>query len=106
MLNVIFSHVEYATVDEVGEDFIAWMAGLVGIPDWSEGREFAVVCVTTPDGPVGYLTTDIEYARMLEESQQAGTSLELSDEVAQEKLPINRSGWPGDWIGLNPTTGQ
>lgn len=106
MLNVTFSHVEYATADEIGEDSLAWMAGLVGIPNWPAGKEFAIVCVTTADGPVGYFTEDVEYARMLEQSQREGAALNLADEVATAKFPYNRAGWPGDWIGLNEHTEQ
>ncbi|MFD3999796.1 hypothetical protein [Streptomyces rubiginosohelvolus] len=106
MLKFTFSHVEYATADEIGEDFIGWMAGLVDIPNWPAGKEFAIACVTTAEGPVGYFTEDVEYARMLEKSQQAGMPLTLSDEVAMAKFPYNRFGWPGDWIGLNPATGR
>lgn len=106
MLSFAFSHVEYATVDEIGEDSLVWMAGLVGIPNWPAGKEFAIVCVTTADGPVGYFTEDVEYARMLKRSQEVDLPLEISDEVAKARFPYNRAGWPGDWIGLNQPTEQ
>ncbi|MEV6165799.1 hypothetical protein AB0L71_28570 [Streptomyces sp. NPDC052052] len=106
MLTARLSHVEYATAEEIGEDNVSWMAELVGLPNWPADRDFAIVCVTTSEGPVGYLAEDTNYARMLEEAHTMGLPLNLSDEVTKEKLPINRPGWPGDWIGIAPTTEQ
>ncbi|MDK0525020.1 hypothetical protein [Streptomyces sp. ML-6] len=106
ILNAAFSYVEYATAEEIGEDSITWMADLLGLPEWPADRDFAIVCVTTVDGPAGYLTEDIDYARMLEEAHGKGIPLTLSDEITQKKFPINRPGWPGTWLGFDAATEQ
>lgn len=106
MINYSFSHVEYATADEIGEDSVSMIADHVGLSGRPEGRDFAVVCLTTAEGKVGYLTDDIEYARMLEAAHENGLPINLSDEVAQTKLPINRPGWPATWLGFDGITEQ
>lgn len=95
----ILSHVEYVTAEDLGEDDVPWLADLFSLGDsWTE--DFAIVCTIEDTGPRGYLTLDLEYARMLEASQEAGIPVDLSPQVAAEKMPIHREGWPAHWLGF------
>ena len=95
------SHVEYITTDEHDPDTITWLASLLGLgEEWPGDRQFAIVCVTDDGSPIGYLTEDINYARMLEDSLQHGP-VDLTAAVTAEKFPINRPGWPGHWMGID-----
>lgn len=93
---VALSHVEYLTRDEIGEDDVAWLAELFDLPPTGE---YAFLCAVDAQGQITFMTEDIDYARLLDEAAADGP-IELSAEVATEKLPLNRRGWPGSWMGL------
>ncbi|MFE6868288.1 hypothetical protein ACFVFS_17200 [Kitasatospora sp. NPDC057692] len=93
------SHIEYVTAEELSEDDVNWLGGLFGLGEtWTE--DFAVVCVIENGSPRSYLSLDIDYARMLEAAHEAGQPVELDATVTTEKLPVNRDGWPGHWMGF------
>ncbi len=102
MTAATLNHVEYLAADEIGEDTVAWLAGLLGLHDWPEDHEAALLCISVPlpDGDRArqtWLTNDIDWARGLDTTDD----VQVSVGILRGKCPAHRVGWPSDWLQLD-----
>ncbi|MFF3547029.1 hypothetical protein ACFYXD_34980 [Streptomyces platensis] len=97
MARLSIDHVEYLLAEEIGADEVTWNAELIGLSGW-DGSDFAMLAVVRDGEPWTYLSDDIDYVRMLDQAGTDGIPVELTHDIAAAKLPINRPGWPSEWM--------
>ncbi|MFF9787220.1 hypothetical protein [Streptomyces nigrescens] len=97
MVHLAINHVEYLVAEEIGADEVTWNAETAGLSGW-DGSDFAMLAVIRDGQAWTYLSDDIDYVRMLDQAGTDGIPVDLTREIASEKLPINRPGWPSEWM--------
>jgi hypothetical protein len=99
---IVLIRVETFTHSERGGSFMRDAVSLAGLDEWvPHDSDFALMMCTLDGQRLTGLCLDVGLAGLLDEARQAGQLAEPL-ELASERTPVWRKGWPGDWEDGEP----